>query len=202
MASDGSGLSSDPSSTGTAAHFGQRAPDNVRAGAGSGGSAAAPAVSEPAVADENDIGSAGPDTSQVIELAAVGLDYAPLRTRSASATRSSPASQRSAGQRGRAVGDVDIVRVDTTPGGSSASRTTAGGAGPVSPLHRLPDPSRASPARDGGGSPPLDPCRADPNTYRDGVQSKSPNPPKGDTPVMTGSSGCLLYTSPSPRDRG
>ena len=205
MASDGSGLSSDPSSTATA-HFGQRAPDNARAGAGSGGPAAAPAVPEPGVADEvHDIGSAGPDTSEVVELTAVALAYAPLRTRSASSTRASPASQRSASQRGRGVGDVDTspphhVRVGTTPGGSPASRTTAGGAGPVSPHHRLPDPSQASLTRDGGGGPLLDPYGADPNTYRDGVQSKSPNPPTGDTPVTTGSSGSSLGPSASARD--
>ena len=113
MASDGSTLSSDPSSTGTA-HFGQRAPDNARAGAGGGGPAAAPAVPEAGVADEvqvPDIGPAGPDTLQVVELAVlsagVSADYAPQRTRSVSSTRASPASQRSASQRGRSgVGDV------------------------------------------------------------------------------------------------
>ena len=193
MASDGSGLSSVPSST-TTAHFGQSAPDNARAGAGSGGPAAAPAVIEPGVADEvYEIGSAGPDpdTSQVVEIIPLALSYSPQRTRSASSTRPSPASLRSASQRGRGIGDVDTspihyVRAGTTSGGSPASRTTAGGAGLVSPHHRLPDPSQASLTRDGIGSPPLDPSGADPNTYRDGMQDKSPNPLTGDTPCDDG----------------
>ena len=210
MASDGSALSADPSSTGTAAHFGQRAHDQARAGTGSGGAAAAPAVPEAGVADEvqvQDIVPAGPDPLQEVELAVLSADYAPQRTRSASSTRASPASQRSASSpRGRSgVGDVVTtplhhVRAGTTPGGSPASRTTTGGAGPVSPHHRVPDPSQASLTRDGGGGPPLDPYGADPNTYRDGVQHRSPNPPIGDTPVTTGSSGSSLGPSASQRD--
>ena len=154
-----------------------------------------------------DIGPAGPDPLQVVELAVLSVDYAPQRTRSVSATRASPTSQRSASSpRGRSgVGDVvttplQNVRAGTTPGGSPASRTTTGGAGPVSPPHRLPDSSQASLTRDGGGGPPLDPCGADPNTYRDGVQHGSPTPPIGDTPVTTGSSGSSLGPSASARD--
>ena len=201
-------VSSDPSSTGTA-HFGQNVPDNARAGAGGVRLAAAPAVPEADVADEvqvPDIGPAGPEILQIEELVAIGagvsIEYAPQRNRSVSSQRASTASPRSASQRGRGVGDVDKqhVRAGTTPGGSPASRTTAGGDGPVSPHRRLPDPSQASLTRDGGGGPLSDPCGADPNTYRDGVQHRSPNPRTSDTPVTTGSSGSSLGPSASAKD--
>ena len=138
-------VSSDPSSTGTA-HFGQNVSGNARAGAGGVRLAAAPAVPEADVADEvqvPDIGPAAPDILQVEELVVLGAGveagYAPQRTRSLSSRRTSPASQRSASQRGRSgVGDVvstplHDVRVGTASGGSPASRTTTGGNGPVSP---------------------------------------------------------------------
>ena len=168
MASEeGSGLSSDPSSTGTA-HFGQRAHDRVQAGAGGGAPAAAPAAPENRGADEaNNIDPAEPDNTQLIELATASISYAPQRNRSASSTRAAPASLRSASQRGRGVGSVDPhphhVREGTTPGGSPANRTTAGGAGPVPPQCRLPDPSQASLTREnGGGGPLVDPCGGKP----------------------------------------
>ena len=190
MASEGSGLSSDPSSAATA-HFGQSSPEQVR-----GGPAAAPAVAEPEVPVETS-GTTGLDSSQV-EMIAATMAYGPRRTasrnRSASTSRASAASQRSARMRSRGVDDV---RVGTAPCDSPASRTIAGGDGPVSPQLRLPDPSQASLTRAGGGGPLVDPYGADPNALGDQLQNRSPNPQIGETQALAGSSGSSVGPSAS-----